>query len=130
MKKFLNKIRNNNKGFTLVELIIVIAIIAVLSAAIAPQYIKWVENSKESADEANLGNVLSAVQVEAAETTPAAGTIKIPKTGVIDYGATGLGGAADYMGGKFTLESKKYAGGAEIVVTLTGTDYKFDPSWD
>ena len=48
MKKF----RKNNKGFTLVELIIVIAIIAVLAAVAAPQYIKYVERSRNATLEA------------------------------------------------------------------------------
>ena len=131
MKNLMKKFRKSNKGFTLVELIIVVAIIAVLSAVIAPQYIKWVEKSKVSADEANLGNVLEAVQVVAAETTPAAGTITISGAGVIDYDGTGLDAAANYMGGKFTLESKTYkTAGASIAVTVSGETYKFDPSWD
>lgn len=40
----------NNKGFSLVELIIVIAIMAVLAAALAPQLIKYIEKSRESTD--------------------------------------------------------------------------------
>ena len=39
-----------NSGFTLIELIIVIAIVAVLSAVTAPQYIKYVEKSKVATD--------------------------------------------------------------------------------
>ncbi len=39
-----------NKGFTLVELIIVVAIIAVLAAVLAPQYLQYVERSRESND--------------------------------------------------------------------------------
>ncbi len=39
-----------NKGFTMVELIIVIAIIAVLAAVLAPQYFKFVEESKKATD--------------------------------------------------------------------------------
>ncbi len=46
MKKFFK----NNKGFTMVELIIVIAIIAVLAAVLAPQYLRFVEDSRESTD--------------------------------------------------------------------------------
>ena len=52
-----------NLGFTLVELIIVIAIIAVLSAVAAPQYIKYVEKSKISTDMDTAANIQSAIIV-------------------------------------------------------------------
>ena len=38
--------RINNEGFSLVELIIVIAIMAILAAALAPQLIKYIDNSR------------------------------------------------------------------------------------
>lgn len=68
MKKRLNK-----KGFTLVELIIVIAIIAVLAAVLAPQYIKYVEKSKVGTDENALNEIAHAAEVAAVgdgKTTP------------------------------------------------------------
>lgn len=40
----------NNKGFSLVELIIVIAIMAILVGVMAPQLIKYIEKSNVSAD--------------------------------------------------------------------------------
>lgn len=51
----------NNKGFSLVELIIVIAIMAVLVGILAPQYLKYVKNSKISTDIANAQEIATAI---------------------------------------------------------------------
>lgn len=42
-----------NEGFTLIELIIVVAILAILVGILAPQYTKYVEKSRRSADMSN-----------------------------------------------------------------------------
>lgn len=42
----MKKEKMNDKGFSLVELIIVIAIMAVLVVVLAPQYLKYVERSR------------------------------------------------------------------------------------
>ncbi len=42
--------KGKNKGFTLVELIIVVAVIAVLASVLAPQYLKYVERTREAND--------------------------------------------------------------------------------
>ncbi len=52
MKKLLN-----DRGFSLVELVIVIAIMAILVALLAPQYIKFVEKSKLAADDDYIANI-------------------------------------------------------------------------
>jgi len=52
----------NNKGFSLVELIIVIAIMAVLIGVLAPQYLKYVEKSRVSSDETAIADVRNAMQ--------------------------------------------------------------------
>lgn len=57
----------NNKGFSLVELIIVIAIMAVLMGVLAPQYLKYVKKSKVSTDITNAENVATAVNAEIAD---------------------------------------------------------------
>lgn len=51
----------NNKGFSLVELIIVIAIMAVLIGVLAPQYLKYVEKSRISSDETAISGVREAM---------------------------------------------------------------------
>ena len=50
MKKLMDRIKKNNKGFTLVELIVVVAVLAVITVVAAPQYIKYVEKSKVGTD--------------------------------------------------------------------------------
>lgn len=52
----------NNKGFSLVELIVVIAIMAVLVGVLAPQFIKYVEKSRESTDIQNADSVRTVVE--------------------------------------------------------------------
>ncbi|MGN8774363.1 prepilin-type N-terminal cleavage/methylation domain-containing protein [Candidatus Weimeria sp. HCP3S3_B5] len=59
--------KKNNKGFTLIELIVVIAIIVVLAAILAPQYLRYVEKSRVSADESTAKEIKNAVQTACAE---------------------------------------------------------------
>lgn len=52
-----------NKGFSLVELIIVIAIMAILGVVLAPQFTKYVEKSRVSTDKQNVAAIVEALQV-------------------------------------------------------------------
>lgn len=54
-----------NKGFSLVELIIVIAIMAVLVGVLAPAYLRYVEKSRKSADIQALDSIMIAMEVTA-----------------------------------------------------------------
>lgn len=68
--------RVNDKGFSMVEIIIVIAIIAVLATVLAPQYFKHLENAKKTTDLDNYRTIVSALQVEAINSGLESGTIE------------------------------------------------------
>ncbi len=78
----------NNKGFSLVELIVVVLIMAIIAVALAPQVMKWVENSRQSTDMQNFDSIYGAVSAAVVEEAvygeiPAGGyNITFDETGV------------------------------------------------
>ena len=59
--------KNENKGFSLVELIVVIAIMAVLTAVLAPALLQYVERSRAQKDDSAMGEVTNAVKIAMAD---------------------------------------------------------------
>lgn len=131
MFKLLNK-KKNNKGFTLVELVIVIAILALLVGLLAPQYTKYVEKTRKAADADNLEEMVKAVQVYEADTDSdaalAAGdySIELSTTGAPALTGDGLQAALNEYVPDYTskqLKSKKWENNkikADINVTADG----------
>ncbi|MDE6404476.1 MAG: prepilin-type N-terminal cleavage/methylation domain-containing protein [Lachnospiraceae bacterium] len=59
--------KSNDKGFSLIELIIVVAIMAALIMIIAPQYFKYVEKSRNATDLQNARAVVTAIETYAVD---------------------------------------------------------------
>lgn len=78
----------DNKGFSLVELIIVIAIMAVLIVVLAPQYLKYVEKSRNSTDVTNATEIVTAIQVYAADPDVSTGDVLSAGTSSITVNGT------------------------------------------
>ena len=118
----------NNKGFSLIELIVVIAIMAILVGAMAPQVTKYIEKSRKSADAQALGTLYTAVLTELLDpdvtAKPKTGTITIEADGKASGSSDSVtSGVLKTMGisdiSKFQLKSNAYSkGGNTITVTV------------
>ena len=83
----------NNKGFSLVELIIVIAIMAVLIGVLAPQFIKYVERSRNSTDIQNAEEIRDALQAYHVDTMRSTDNLATSGSVAVGTGAPTINGA-------------------------------------
>ena len=115
--------RNSNKGFTLAELLIVVAIIGVLTAVAIPVFTTQLEKSREATDIANMRSAKAAAVALYLDNNANSGTyffdaqkgvlVKNSNTGIAGYGkGTAKNGGCDpfYMSGT-----------GESIVNYTGT---------
>jgi len=72
---------NNNKGFTLIELIMVIVILGILAAVAVPKFFDVTTQAHNKNKQAVVGNVRSGLQLFAANKLVVSGTRSFPAQG-------------------------------------------------
>ena len=119
----------NNKGFSLVELIIVIAIMVILVVVIAPQYTRFVNNSRISADVQTAQTMATAIDAAVAE-----GTSPFNAAGndIVWANVNGVDAEPATMinGGNFGFVGNNNTGVERITIAVGGTTYECYPNPD
>jgi type IV pilus assembly protein PilA len=124
MKK-LEERKLNNNGFSLVELIIVIAIMAVLVGVLSPQFIKYVEQSRRSTDIQNAENIRTAILADIADGTLSGTVTNIEFTGTRSGTAgsyTALGASTIAASEAPTVQGSVVNNGGHLYVSFNATD--------
>lgn len=128
LKAKLDSVRKNKKGFSLVELIIVVAIMVALIAVLAPSYIKYVQKSRDSAITTAAEDIYTAIKtyygdVDTDTSKLCAGDLTI---GVVDKRLTLTGSlvtSTTFEWSKFVtfagIEDGKSMGNSEIAKKIT-----------
>lgn len=106
----------NKKGFTLIEMLVVIAIIAILVAIIIPVVSAATERAAESRDAANIRAAIAEVSAEglAENADKTSDTITLEQSGTFDYVDDIGGKAASTFNGAKTVTVKFTASTGEV----------------
>lgn len=86
--------KKNNKGFSLVELIVVVLIMGIIAVALAPQVMKWVGTARDNSDKNTEKDIKSSVNVAVADYQSRGGVIAT--SGIsFDVTSAGVNGISD-----------------------------------
>lgn len=119
-----------NQGFSLVELIVVIAIMAVLVGVLAPAYLRYVEKSRKSTDVSSISDILAAAEKIAIDPQfdlAAGAKFKLSGTGN-NLGMTVTNGSTDDAADAALQEWKDIAGDGYVCKSkeFKAADFSFE----
>ena len=122
MNKLMNKVRKNKKGFTLIELIVVIAILGILVLLAAPRFLGYIRDANVAAMQADakvLSNAALVYNIENEGKWPTDGVEKTITIGGVDVTIEGLDSSADGIGNEIQTLKGKWKDYALVVKEAT-----------
>ena len=112
----MKKLNKDNKGFSLVELLVVSAIMVVLVGVIAPTLLNNIEKSREAKDVQTLDAIAGAIQSAVTDETAATDMSKLEDK---VYSVTKLYDETNYSG--LAKKMKEYLAQPSIATSFSGT---------
>lgn len=117
---------SRNKGFTLIELMIVIALLGIMAGVMAPSFLQWRDRSKVQGDAGNLRAAFETAKLRAIKHNTNVVVTFPDTTSFQAFIDTNNNGAQD--AGEETLFNRTLAPGVTITNnTFTGNDMAFNP---
>jgi len=113
----------NSKGFTLVELLIVVIILAILAAIIVPQFSAATDDANQSAYDTNVANLRAAVDLYRQQHDEYPGAV-ISGGATCDSGAAVVGAVGEAA---FLAQLRNYTNAAGQACTGTGPNFRYGP---
>ena len=125
-------VMRNRSGLTLMELMVTIAIIAIVASIAIPNYIGWMPKKRLQSDALEIQSAIQLAKLAAVKTN-AAVIISFNPAGddftvfIDDGSGGGVAGNGIQEGAERTLSSRKMAAGIDLLnTTFAGNTFRFD----